>query len=79
MWDTIKHASVLGLLKGQNREEAEKKIFIEGINLPILMKNIYLHIQESQQILGRINAKKYNSDVKMLKEKEKNLKVARKK
>ena len=70
----------MGVPEGGEREEDAEKIFkgLMAENFPNWRKNINLYIQETQQIPSRRNTKRSTLGhiVKMLKDKEKNLKAA---
>ena len=82
--DTFKHTNihVIGVPEVRRKRGERKNIWRKLKDLPNLLENVNLYLQETQQIPNRINTKRSTPrhiTVKVLKDKEKILETARKK
>ena len=70
MWGTIKHPNMMHGKERRKRKEQRTSSFFPPLfeeimpeNFPCMMKNVNLHIQDTQQTPSRINTKRSTSDI----------------
>lgn len=70
MWDIIKHPNIMHGKERRKRKDQRTSSFFPPLseeiipeNFPSMMKNMNLHIQDTQQTPSRINRKRSTSDI----------------